>query len=160
MSTCQLVRGAHSVGEYNAHLVFTPAYRRAVFTDDLVRELTLGYLLQGAQRLGVHIAAIEFGPDHVHLFVENWRRYAPAELARRLKGYASYMMRRGHAALFEHMLWGHKFWTASYFFRTVGAVTSTTVKHYIEESQTKHWKAIEQQTLLGYSKEPAGFSPR
>ena len=147
----ELVRSAHSVGEFNGHLILTPAYRRDIFVDDLVRELTLAYLLQKSQALGIKVPAIEFGPDHVHLFVENWRCYAPAELARQLKGYSSYMMRRGHKYMFDDKLWGHKFWSAGYFFRTVGAVTTETVKNYILESQEKHWKNnTPQKTLLTY----------
>ena len=150
MSICQLVRSAHCVGEFNGHLVLTPAYRRAIFADQLVSELTAAYILQKSQQMGIRVAAMEFGPDHTHIFVENWRCYAPSELARQLKGYSSYMMRKGHHPLFEHELWGDKFWSGGYFFRTVGAVTSETVKHYIEESQSKHWKDEEQQTLLRY----------
>jgi putative transposase len=147
----ELRRSAHSVGEYNAHLVLTPAYRRAIFADPLVRELTTAYLVTKAHDLGIDVPALEFGTDHVHLFVANWRRYAPQDIAQQLKGYTSYMMRKAHHALFRDQLWGKKFWTAGYFFRTVGAVSADTVKKYIIESQTKHWQTpTAQQTLLGY----------
>jgi putative transposase len=146
-----LRRSAHSVGEYNAHLVLTPAYRRAIFADPLVRELTAAYLMTKAHELGIEVPAIEFGTDHAHLFLANWRRYAPQELARQLKGYTSYMMRKGHWQLFCNLLWRKKFWTAGYFFRTVGAVSADTVKKYILESQTKHWEdPTAQKTLLGF----------
>jgi len=100
----------------------------------------------------VRISAIEAGPDHLHLFVSEWRCYAPAELVRQLKGYSSYMMRKGHKELFQHLLWGKKFWSGGYFYRTVGAVNSTTVKRYIQEGQRKHWNENmhEQQTLVTY----------
>lgn len=149
----ELDYSAHSVSECNAHLQLTPAYRRAVFSVPVVRELCAGYLKQKCDQLGVRLAALDFGPDHVHLFIENWRRYAPAELARLLKGYTSYMMRRGHASLFQRFLWGSKFWSGGYFFRTVGVVTAGTVKKYILQSQGKHWKTghKSQATLLGYA---------
>jgi putative transposase len=102
----ELEASAHCVGEFNGHLVLTPAYRRDIFANPLVRELTLAYIVQKSQALGVRVPAIEFGPDHVHIFVANWRRYAPAELARQLKGYSSHEMRKGHKELFEHKLWG------------------------------------------------------
>ena len=41
----ELIRGSHSVGEANLHLMFTPAYRRAIFADDTVRVLTRDYFL-------------------------------------------------------------------------------------------------------------------
>ena len=150
----ELARSAHSVGESNLHLQITPAYRRDVFADPLVRELTVSYLLQKAQNLNIHVAAIECGPDHAHLFITNWKNYSPAELARQLKGYSSFMMRTGHQELFEDKLWGKKFWSAGYFYRTVGAVNAETVKRYIQEGQEKHWKEINaktQKTLLTYA---------
>ena len=143
----------HSVGEANLHLQFTPAYRRPIFARPLVRELTIAYIVQKARALRVHISAIECGPDHVHLFVTNWKRYSPVELARQLKGYSSYMMRKGHKALFYYWLYGKKFWTGGYFYRTVGAVNAETVKNYILEGQKKHWETSDkkQTTLLSYA---------
>ncbi|MEK6963628.1 MAG: transposase [Nanoarchaeota archaeon] len=62
-------------------------------------------------------------------------------------------MRKHHKNLFKDQLWGDKFWSSGYFYRTVGAVNSETVKRYIEEGQKKHWKnnAKEQTTLLSYA---------
>ncbi|MGQ9552279.1 MAG: transposase [Candidatus Bathycorpusculaceae bacterium] len=34
---------------------------------------------------------------------------------------------------------GNALWTAGYFYRSVGAATGETIKHYIEQSQRKHW---------------------
>jgi putative transposase len=150
----ELVSSAHSVGEANMHLQFTPAFRRAIFADPQVRELTIGFLLNKAHAMGVYVTAIEAGPDHVHLFVTGWRRYAPAELARQLKGYTGYMMSTYFRPLFKHLLWGNRFWSGGYFYRTVGAVNAETVKRYIEEGQEKHWveeHARQQQTLIAYA---------
>ena len=147
----ELTASGHSLGEANLHLLFTPAYRRDIFADTLVRELTVAYIMEKARALRVRISAIECGPDHLHLFVTNWKNYAPADLARQLKGYSSYQMQKSHKTLFENKLWGEKFWSGGYFYRTVGAVNAETVKHYIEEGQSKHWNnTTEQQTLFNY----------
>ena len=150
----ELRSSAHTVGETNLHLQFTPAYRRDIFADQLVRELTIGYLVERAQKLGVFVSAIDCGPDHIHLFVEHWKNWAIADLVRELKSYASRKMRKGHKCLFEHKLWGKKFWSGGYFHRTVGVVTAKTVKRYVAESQKKHWETREkstQETLLSYA---------
>ena len=89
------------------------------------------------------IAAIECGPDHLHLFVKQWKNWKIPVLAGQLKTYSSRMMRKGHSALFSNKLWRKKFWSAGYFHRTVGAVTAETVKRYIAEGQRKRWKQIE-----------------
>lgn len=150
----ELRSSGHTVGETNLHLQFTPAFRRDIFVDDLVRELTVAYIAQRAQELRVTLAAIECGKDHVHLFVSNWKNYAVSTLAGLLKSYSARMMNKGHKQLFQDKLWGGRFWSSGYFHRTVGAVNSETVKRYITEGQKKHWTAPEekrQTTLLHYA---------
>ena len=150
----ELRSSGHTVGETNLHLQFTPAYRRDIFVDPLVRELTVAYTVQRAKDMKVEIAAIECGPDHLHLFVKQWKNWKIPVLAGQLKTYSSRLMRKGHKYMFEDKLWGDKFWSSGYFHRTVGAITSETVKKYIKEGQKKHWKEVQekkQQTLLNYA---------
>jgi len=150
----ELRSSGHTVGETNLHLQFTPAYRRDIFVESLARELTIAYIIQRSREMKVDIAAIECGPDHLHLFVRNWKNWKIPVLVGQLKTYSSRMMRKGHRYLFSDKLWGKKFWSCGYFHRTVGAVNSETVKRYITEGQKKHWKELEhrpQRTLLGYS---------
>jgi putative transposase len=117
----------------------------------LVRELTLAYIVQKLKEYKVKILAYNFGPDHMHLFVANVRYIGEIELVRQIKGYSSYMMRKGHRELFKHKLWGKKFWNEGHFYRSVGMVTKETMSHYINECQEKHWdKTKEQKTLVGF----------
>jgi putative transposase len=144
----------HCVGESNWHFQFTPAYRRKIFADQLIRELTTAYLFEAAQALGIHVAALNFGPDHVHLFLEQTRKVSVVAAVQKLKGFSSYMMRKLHKDLFQQMLWGDKFWSGGYFYQTVGQITADSVKEYIEKSQQKHWKEYiekKQTTLLCYA---------
>ena len=152
--TNELRASGHTVGETNLHLQFTAAYRRDIFLDNLVRELTVAYVLQRSKKMKVDIAAIECGPDHLHLFVRNWKNWKIPVLAGQLKAYSSRLMRKGHKYLFDDKLWGKKFWSAGYFHRTVGVVTAETVQRYIEEGQVKHWVEQErknQKTLINFS---------
>jgi putative transposase len=150
----ELRSSGHTVGETNLHLQFTPAYRRDIFVEPLVRELTIAYIVQKSREMKIEVAAIDCGPDHLHLFVKNWKNWKIPVLAGQLKTYSSRMMRKGHSYLFENKLWGKKFWSAGYFHRTVGAITAETVKRYIKEGQKRHWEKIElkeQVTLFTYS---------
>jgi putative transposase len=150
MST-ELVVSSGSVGESNFHILLTPAYRRDIFVDPLVRELTLAYVVQKLKDYKVKILAYNFGPDHMHLFIANVRYIGEIELVRQIKGYSSYMMRKGHRLLFVDKLWGKKFWSEGHFYRSVGMITKETMKHYVEECQEKHWNKIQEQTsLIGY----------
>jgi putative transposase len=145
----ELVVSSSSVGESNFHIQLTPAYRAKIFTDSLVRELTLAYIVQKFRQHKVKILAYNFGPDHIHLFIANVRFIGEIELVRQIKGFSSYMMRKGHRYLFCHKLWGKKFWSEGHFYRSVGMVTKETMKHYIEECQEKHWDKIQEQKILG-----------
>ena len=134
------IRSSHSFGEANYHLQFTPAYRRQIFADDAVRTLTRDYILAAAASHRITVAAIGFGPDHCHVFTAACKNHSPARAAMLLKGFSSRMMRKNHKDLFSNLLRGRKFWSGGYFYRTVGAVNSDTVRRYVEETQAKHWK--------------------
>ena len=136
----ELVKGSHSVGEANYHMQFTPAYRRRVFEDELVKILTRDYMLAAAKAHGIMVAAIGFGPDHCHVFAVGCKNHSASHVAKLLKGFSSYMMRKHHKELFSDQLYGNKFWSGGYFYRTVGVVSTETVQRYVEDSQSKHWK--------------------
>jgi len=145
-----LYSSAHTVGESNLHLLFTPAYRRDVFSSRALRDATTRLLQEQAEKLGVVLAALDYGPDHVHLFVTHWKRHGISTLTQQFKGTTSRTLRQHHKELFVDKLWGQKFWSGGYFYRTVGVVT---VRRYVSESQTKHWtnNTATQQTLVAYS---------
>ena len=148
----ELIRSSHSVGESNLHLQFTPAFRKAVFEDELMRILVRDYFLAQAKLKGFEITAMGFGNDHVHLFVHNWKNFSIALLAKLLKGFTSRMMRKHHWNLFRKDLYGKKFWSAGYFYRTVGAVNAETVKRYVAESQDYRVQMkARQNTLLQFA---------
>lgn len=143
----------HCVGESNWHIQLTPAFRQDIFFDTLTRELTIAYLLEAAKDLDIHVGAIECGPDHIHLFLQETRKVSVIQTIQKLKGYSSYKMRKGHRSLFKNKLWGKKFWSGGYFYQTVGAVTAATVRKYVEEGQAKHWdkQDKQQKTLFNYN---------
>lgn len=139
----ELVRTTSTIGESCLHLQLTPAYRQDIFGNEQVKELTKIYFLEKAKKLGIMISAMDFGPDHLHVFLVNWKNYSVEKIANELKGFTSYMMRKFHKDLFQDKLWGDKFWSEGYFYRTIGVVTVDALKYYIEHSQQKHWKAID-----------------
>ncbi len=136
----ELVISAHAIGESNFHFQFTPAYRQDIFADSMVRELTLAYMFEKIKKHKVILAGYGFGPDHVHLFVSNVREVGEIQLVQEMKGYSSYMMRKGHWELFKDKLWGDKFWSEGHFYRSVGAVTKESMQWYVTEGQKKHWQ--------------------
>ena len=130
---------SHAVGEFNYHLQLTPAFRIKVFANKRIRKLMEAYLVDKIEVLGLDLVAIEFGQDHVHIFIARCKNYAPCQIVQFLKGYTSRMMRKNHWRLVSHYFWGKKFWSGGYYAGSVGDTTSDAVKHYIQETQGKHW---------------------
>ena len=134
----ELIKSSHAVGESNFHIQLTPAFRRPIFADENVAELTLAYILEKMSELRVEILGYGFGPEHLHLFFANVRFVSEVELVRQIKGFSSRMMRKNFWSLFNHLLWGKKSWTEGYFCRSIGATTTEAVEYYIKHGQDKH----------------------
>ncbi len=144
----ELILSSHAIGESNFHIQLTPAYRRRIFEDEQVAELTLAYILEKMSELKVEIVAYNYGPDHLHLFIPNLRFVSEIEFVRQIKGFSSRMMRKNFLHLFGKKLWGKKFWTEGHFYRSVGAVNKEAMKHYIKECQDKHWDKIDKPKMI------------
>lgn len=89
-------RSHHNVGLSNYHFQFTPKYRRKVFVDPVIREACRRSFHETAAKLGVRIAAMEFGPDHMHMFVEGCKNYSVPRLVQAFKGASSHEVRSKH----------------------------------------------------------------
>ena len=129
----------HSYEESNHHLQFTPKYRRRVFREPIIRKVCKGYCFVIARELHITLIAVEFGPDHMHMFVADCKNWSDSQLANRFKGRIAYEVRRRFPEIVRKYLWGGHFWSAGYFHETVGSVTAEARKYYIERCQKKHW---------------------
>ena len=70
----EINQNRHSLGGSNYHMQFTPKYRKPMFRNRKIRGLVKASLQYKANMLGVTIEAMEFGPDHVHIFMSNCRK--------------------------------------------------------------------------------------
>ena len=78
---------SHAVGEFNYHIQLTPAFRREIFAEEKVMKLTKAYLVAKIEELKLTLVAIEFGPDHVHIFIADCKNYAPCKIVQFIKGF-------------------------------------------------------------------------
>jgi putative transposase len=72
--------------------------------------------------------------DHVHLIIQTKPEDSVAEVAQRLKGGTSRVIRKEYPEL-EEFLWGDSFWADGYFAETVGNVDEEVVRRYIREQR-------------------------
>jgi len=115
------------------HIVWCPKYRRKVLVGDIERRLT--ELLHGkASEIGLAIHALEVMPDHIHVFIEHDPTKCVSEIVARLKGYTSHVLRDEFPSLKSRL---PTLWSRSYYAGSVGSVSESTVKHYIESQKGK-----------------------
>lgn len=142
MKQVELVRGHHSVGESNYHVIFIPKYRKPLFFHDIIREKLEQYIREKLSQFGVRCIAIEFGPDHLHMFWSNVKRASLEKIIGQVKGYSGYMIKKELGKLVRQYIWKKGFWSGGYFYRSIGAVTNNRVKTYITKSQDKHFLVL------------------
>ncbi len=135
----EITRNRHSLGGSNYHMQFTPKYRKPVFRNRKIRALVKAALKYKAHVLHVTIEAIEFGPDHAHMFISNCQNFSVSKLAQHFKGYSSRIVRKHLPYDIMYYINGPSFWSDGYFYESIGRVTSDMVKFYIERQQKKHW---------------------
>jgi putative transposase len=124
---------SHSVGQNAFHLVWRPKWNWDPFKFDPIRRLCIVAIRDAARRAGMTILSLEVMPDHVHCFVDLPSTLSVADALQRLKGYSAYLIFMNHPWLRRYFRTGH-FWSPGKFFRSVGAVTADTVRHYIEQA--------------------------
>jgi len=115
------------------HIVWFPKYRRPVLTGDIEHRLRV-LLDEKTTELGMTIHALEIMPDHVHLFVESDPTFCVAEIANRLKGFTSRVLRQEFASLRTRL---PTLWSRSYFASTIGHVSAATIERYIADQKGK-----------------------
>jgi putative transposase len=121
------------VSNLNYHLVWCPKYRLPVLVDEVAEELDT-LLREKASELDVEVKHLAVGTDHVHLFVKAPPDLSPAQIAHRLKGYSSRILRERHGHLVSRM---PSLWSRSYYVGVAGHVSDKTIANYIAAQETR-----------------------
>ncbi|NGX56426.1 MAG: hypothetical protein K1060chlam5_00666 [Candidatus Anoxychlamydiales bacterium] len=91
-------------------------------------------MLDKAKSINVIIEQMEVMPDHIHIFVKAPPIYAPHFIVQQFKGYTSRLLRANFRSLKSRL---PSLWTRSYYVESVGAVSESTIKKYIEDQKGK-----------------------
>ncbi|MEY4520806.1 MAG: hypothetical protein RLZZ499_3406, partial [Cyanobacteriota bacterium] len=122
----------HSVSLINYHFVWIPKRRKKILTGKIERRLR-DIIYQKASELECVVIALEIDIDHVHLFIGCSPKIAPYQIAHRIKGASSRILRQE----FPELLTLPSLWTRSYFVSTAGNVSRETIKKYIADHAKK-----------------------
>jgi len=126
-------RNAGCVYNVKYHIVWCPKYRKKVLIG-VVAERLKALLYEKATQLCIDIEAIEIMPDHVHIFVTGYPTEAIQHIVNQLKGYTSRMMRLEFSILRAKL---PCLWSRSYYVGTVGYVSESAIRKYIEGQKGK-----------------------
>lgn len=127
MSTARFGRSSGGVTSLGLHVVWCPKYRKRLLGERVAVRLN-GLLEEIADDHGWEIVASEVMPDHLHIFVRVRATDSPAEVVRAFKGRTSRALR----AEFPWLGRKRVLWSKSYFAASVGYVSESTVRRYIE----------------------------
>src|SRR5438034_3024770 len=115
------------------HFVWCPKYRKQVLVGD-VAQLVEAEIRRLCEENTWVIGSLQVQEDHVHVFLSAEPRTAPSLIANTLKGITARQVFKQFPEV-KKQLWGGSFWSRSYYVGTVGDMTETTVKKYIELGQ-------------------------
>jgi len=124
------ISGRGCVYNVNYHFVWSVKYRRNILTCD-VAETLKDLHVSIAQDKEFLLKAQEVMPDHVHLFVTAHPKFAPATIAKIMKGITARKLFEQYPDL-RNQLWEVHLWNPSYYVGTCGDVTKEIVRRYIE----------------------------
>ena len=123
-----------TVSLVNYHFVFCPRYRRKIFQIHLVEERFKELVKIKCKELDIQIIAMECDQDHAHLFLNCLPTYSPSDIMQQIKGYTSKILREEFSVLSKMP----SLWTRSYFVSTAGAVSSETIRQYVESQRKRY----------------------
>jgi len=113
------------------HVVWCPKYRRSVLingVDVRLKEL----IIETCKLHNVELIEMEVMPDHVHLLMEVDPQFGIHKAVKRIKGYSSKVLRSEFPWLRSRL---PTLWSNSYFVSTVGDVSLSAIKQYIENQK-------------------------
>ncbi len=120
----------------HAHIVFTPKYRKKIFTKEHL-DLMETVFRDICKMNDAVLEEFDGEADHVHLLVLYPPRIALSVLVNSLKGVSSRKLRQNFD-IFKKEYWGENvaLWSRSYFVASVGGAPIEILKQYIEQQKT------------------------
>jgi putative transposase len=120
----------------HAHLVFTPKYRKKIFTKEHLE--TMKEVFENVcKKIGCELIEFNGESNHVHLLIEYPPRLSISKIVNSLKGVSSRILRKKYP-IFQKESSGDNvsLWSRSYFAASVGGAPIEILKQYIENQKT------------------------
>lgn len=123
----------------NYHLIWGTKYRNKVLSGKIEEDLYM-LLQQAAEQNGFVISHMQVGLDnHVHVFVSVPPKISVTTIVKALKGYSGRHLFKLHPELtkYDWKTNDRHLWSHSYFVESIGSVSESAVKKYIDDQRKK-----------------------
>ena len=137
----EIKRFAHSIGQNWYHVVLVTKGRYSIFQWIKIKEIADKAFDLVCKNHKIELFTKEVMPDHVHLFISCPPDYSIRKLFKILKGGSAFYIRKEYPSLkkYKHL------WNRGTMYRSIGSVSSETVKNYIKNSNS--WSRTKQRKL-------------
>jgi putative transposase len=132
----KLVKSFHCAYQTHYHLVFPLKYRKALLSEEVVKELSV-LVKEIGERYEIDFEQIGCDKDHVHILCSFHPKYSIGEVVRKIKSITARELFKRFAWL-KKDLWGGEFWSDGYYAATVGERGSwAAVEKYVRNQGKK-----------------------
>lgn len=134
MSKSTLTQARTCVYNVNYHIVWSVKYRRKILNHEI--EVYLKQLFQEiAEQKEFIVHLMEVGEkDHIHVFVSAHPKIAPSYIVKMLKGISGRKLYLKFPQIKKY-LWKNRLWNSSFYLETVGSVSESAIRKYIESQE-------------------------
>ena len=138
----EYIHKSHNVTVLLYHLVFPAKYRRAVFDNDVDKQLT-EISLEIEKRYQLKFLEIGSDKDHVHFLVQSVPTYSVTKIVTMIKSLTARHIFKLCPQV-KDLLWGGEFWTDGFFASTVGKHGDENMIANYVKNQGKEYKTMYQ----------------
>ena len=129
-------KSSHVQYEIEYHLVWTTKYRYRILTGRIA-ERCREIIRQSCNSMGINIMKGSIGRDHIHMLISCPPNICVSKIVQQLKGKTSKILLSEYKEL-KRRYWGQHLWAVGYFCRSVGEVSNTIIKKYIENQSDEY----------------------
>jgi putative transposase len=123
--------GRHCVFNLHVHLVFVTKYRRNIFSQEILKDLS-NIFANVSTIFEAQLIECNGKSDHVHLLINYPPKVQLSKLVNSLKGVSSRILRKNYPHIL-HSNWKTCLWSPSYFAASCGGAPITIIRQYIEQ---------------------------
>ena len=113
------------------HIIWCPKFRYSILKNDIKNSL-YQIIEDICMKYKYQIKALEIMDDHIHLFISAPQTVAPCDIVKTLKSISAIELFKEYPKLKKFYQKCGQLWSKGYFISTIGEISTTTVKQYIE----------------------------